>query len=180
MSYDNMMGELVCETTFCDLRCKQIINVVDGACLGHAVDIVFDIKCGKILGIIAPGFRRFFFFFRPADDIFIPWRHVCKIGEDVILVELGPSCGWFPGAGKRGRRFDNRARSFSAEAERAEGAKKGGDERAGGGDRRGGVRTESVNTDKEEEPQTDTADENNMRARYAKYYDVYDIPEKEG
>ena len=80
----------MCEVTFCELRCKQVVNVADGTCLGNIIDIVFDLKCGKILGLVAPGFRRFFFF-RPRDDIFIPWRCVRKIGDDVILVELFPA-----------------------------------------------------------------------------------------
>ena len=86
------MGELVCEVTFCELRCKQVVNVVDGKCLGHIIDIVFDLKCGRILGLVTPGWRRWFWF-RPREDIFIPWRNVCKIGDDVILVELKPRCG---------------------------------------------------------------------------------------
>ena len=83
------MGELICEVTFCELRCKQVVNVVDGKCLGHIIDIVFDLKCGRILGLVTPGWRRWFWF-RPREDIFIPWRNVCKIGDDVILVELKP------------------------------------------------------------------------------------------
>ena len=83
------MGELICEVTFCELRCKQVVNVVDGKCLGHIIDIVFDLKCGRILGLVTPGWRRWFLF-RPREDIFIPWRNVCKIGDDVILVELKP------------------------------------------------------------------------------------------
>ena len=83
------MGEAVCEVTFCELRCKEIINVIDGKRLGRIIDLVFDLKCGRILGLVAPGWRRFFGF-RPREDIYIPWRNVCKIGDDVILVELRP------------------------------------------------------------------------------------------
>ncbi|MDR1092746.1 MAG: YlmC/YmxH family sporulation protein [Clostridiales bacterium] len=84
------MGDLICEVTFCELRCKQVVNVADGKCLGNIIDIVFDLKCGKILGLVAPGLRRFLFF-RPREDIFIPWRCVRKIGDDVILVEMLPA-----------------------------------------------------------------------------------------
>ncbi len=83
--------EAVCEVTFCELRCKEIINVIDGKRLGRIIDLVFDLKCGRILGLVAPGFRRFIGF-KSREDIYIPWRSVCKIGDDVILVELRPSC----------------------------------------------------------------------------------------
>jgi|LGOV01.1.fsa_nt_gb YlmC/YmxH family sporulation protein len=76
------------QTTFCDLRTKDVINVVDGKCLGHIIDMVFDCKCGKILGLIVPGEDKLFHIFKSNDQIFVPWCNICKIGEDVILVEL--------------------------------------------------------------------------------------------
>ena len=116
------MGELICEVTFCELRCKQVVNVVDGKCLGHIIDIVFDLKCGRILGLVTPGWRRWFWF-RPREDIFIPWRNVCKIGDDVILVELRPRCagpaeGIGGGGAGRGCAASCDARPVKADAER--------------------------------------------------------------
>ena len=142
------MGELVCEVTFCELCCKQVVNVVDGKCLGHIIDLVFDLKCGKILGLVTPGWRRWFFF-RPREDIFIPWRNVCKIGDDVILVELRPHCA-APVEALGGPRGERR---YSAEYET-------GPEP---------VKAESVS----ESPKVET------ERRYQQYYDVYDIPDKE-
>lgn len=74
------------ELSFCDLRSKELINSVDGKKLGRIIDIVFSMPSGKIKGIVAPYTRKAFFF--KAQDIFIPWGCVKKIGEDVILVEI--------------------------------------------------------------------------------------------
>ena len=74
--------------TFVELRCKEVVNMRDGVNLGHIIDMIFDLH-GRIEGIVAPGFRRLVFF-RSADDIFIPWCDIKKIGEDIILVELKP------------------------------------------------------------------------------------------
>ncbi|MFA6860196.1 MAG: YlmC/YmxH family sporulation protein [Clostridia bacterium] len=76
------------ETSFLELRCKEVINVTNGKCLGNIVDIVFDCKCGRVTGFIVPGCRKFFNIFKNQDDIFIPYNSICKIGEDTILVEL--------------------------------------------------------------------------------------------
>ena len=76
------------ETSFIELRCKQVINVVDGRTLGHITDMILDIRTARILGLVVPGNKSFFNIFRNSDDIFIPYCNICKIGEDTILVEL--------------------------------------------------------------------------------------------
>ena len=82
------------EYTFCELKCKDVINIIDGRRLGRMVDMVFDASRGKICGIVVPG-EKSFWFFKPNEDIFIPWCNILRIGEDVILVEimLGPQGG---------------------------------------------------------------------------------------
>ena len=79
------------ELSFCDLRTKQVVNLVDGRNLGHIIDLVFEQCGGKILGIVVPGGKRGLNFFKVREDIFIPYHHVCKIGSDTILVELHPA-----------------------------------------------------------------------------------------
>ncbi|MDR1906346.1 MAG: YlmC/YmxH family sporulation protein [Clostridiales bacterium] len=75
------------DLTFCELREKEIINIADGKKLGRITDIVMTGK-GKVMGIVAPGERKLFK--GGADNnIFVPWCNICKIGNDVILVELG-------------------------------------------------------------------------------------------
>ena len=74
------------DMTFSELRCKEIINSVDGRRLGRAVDIVFDVQAGLLRGIIAPYSRKTWT--GRGQDIFIPLKCVQKVGEDVILVDL--------------------------------------------------------------------------------------------
>ena len=43
------------ETSFCELKAKEVVNIVDGKRLGHITDLVFETHCGKILGLVVPG-----------------------------------------------------------------------------------------------------------------------------
>lgn len=78
------------ENSFSEIRSKLVVNLVDGKKLGHIIDLIFDEQTAKILGVIVPGARSFFSFFKPKEDIFIPYHNICKIGEDTILVQLTP------------------------------------------------------------------------------------------
>lgn len=80
------------ETSFTELRNKEVINVLSGRLLGHVCDIIFDLRCNKILGLVVPGNRSFFNFFKPCQEIFVPLCSICKVGEDVILVEVVENC----------------------------------------------------------------------------------------
>ena len=79
------------ELSLNELRLKQVINIFDGKCLGHICDAIFDECYGKLLGFVVPGNRRFCGFFKPCNDLFVPFQNICKIGIDVILVELLPN-----------------------------------------------------------------------------------------
>lgn len=77
------------EASFLEIKSKQVINTVDGKCLGHVTDIIFDVVCPTVLGFVVPGQSKGFLgMFRGAKDIFIPFNCVCKIGVDAVLVEL--------------------------------------------------------------------------------------------
>lgn len=76
------------ETSFCELRGKEVINIVDGKRLGKIIDIVFDTRFGKVLGIVVPCYNKSWNIFKQCDDIFIPFNSVCKFGEDAILVQI--------------------------------------------------------------------------------------------
>ena len=78
------------ELSFCELRCKQVVNVIDGKVLGRICDIVFSRGSAKVLGFVVPGDAAFHFL-RKQGDIFIPFEQICKIGIDVVLVELKPA-----------------------------------------------------------------------------------------
>jgi len=73
--------------SFCELRAKEVVNVLDGRRLGRITDIVFSCSHhGEVKGIVVPFCRRFFF--GRGQEVFVPWQCIKKIGEDVILVDL--------------------------------------------------------------------------------------------
>ncbi|MEG1752035.1 MAG: YlmC/YmxH family sporulation protein [Clostridia bacterium] len=76
------------ESSFLELRCKEVINVVDGKRLGHIIDIVFDLATGKIIGLVVPGNKNFWGSFKSGNQLLIPYNQICKIGQDTILVEI--------------------------------------------------------------------------------------------
>lgn len=77
------------ETSFLELKSKQVINTVDGKCLGHITDIIFDVGSACALGFVVPQpGEGFWGLFKSNKDLFIPFDCVCKIGIDVILVDL--------------------------------------------------------------------------------------------
>lgn len=75
------------ESSFLELRCKEVINVTNGRKLGHIIDIVFDLPSGVIKGFVVP-VDKGFSLFKQSSQIFIPYNQICKIGDDTILVEL--------------------------------------------------------------------------------------------
>lgn len=80
--------------TFSDLRQKEVINTRDGKSLGQASDVVFCPCDGRISAIVTPGEFCFSGLLRPCRDrleksVVIPWERICKIGDDVILVDWG-------------------------------------------------------------------------------------------
>ena len=76
------------DLSFCKLKSKDVINMCDGKNLGNISDIIIDTTCGKILGLIVPSSKNFFSFFKSSNDIFIPYNRICKIGKDIILVDI--------------------------------------------------------------------------------------------
>ncbi|MCR5809618.1 MAG: YlmC/YmxH family sporulation protein [Clostridiales bacterium] len=73
-------------TTFSELRRKEIINICDGARLGCICDLELDDCTGLISAIIVPGPMRFLGLFRGTEELVIPYCKIEKIGDDVILV----------------------------------------------------------------------------------------------
>lgn len=78
------------ESSFLELRCKEVINVLDGKKLGHIIDIVFDLGSARILGLLVPGEKTGWNIFKNSNQLFIPYGCIIKIGEDAILVDLPP------------------------------------------------------------------------------------------
>lgn len=76
------------ELSYCTLKNKEVVNICDGKNLGTITDLIFDTCCGKILGIIVPRSKNFLNIFKANNDIFIPYNRICKIGKDIILVDI--------------------------------------------------------------------------------------------
>ena len=78
------------ELSFCELRAKEVVNICDGKKMGNIIDLIFDSTCARITGLVVPGEKTLLNFFKTANDIFIPYNRIRKIGTDIILVELTP------------------------------------------------------------------------------------------
>ena len=73
------------------LKNKEVINISDGKSLGFVSDIEVDLDKGAIGGIVIPGEKPFFGWMRRSEnDMIIRWEKVKTVGDDVILVDLGP------------------------------------------------------------------------------------------
>ncbi len=74
-----------------ELRTKDVVNTLDGKRLGKVMDIEFNPRDGRVEAIVVPGEFRVGSLIRGEKcGIVIPWQHICRIGENVLLVELEP------------------------------------------------------------------------------------------
>lgn len=72
-----------------ELRVKDVVNTRDGKRLGKVMDIEFDERDGRVDALVVPGEFKVGNMLRGEKcGIVIPWQRICKIGENVILVEL--------------------------------------------------------------------------------------------
>ena len=69
-----------------DLRYREVINISTGRRLGYVGDVDMDISNGRILALIVPGPYKFLGLFGRGDDFILPWDHIIRIGDDIILV----------------------------------------------------------------------------------------------
>ncbi len=75
-----------------ELKKKDVINVIDGRCLGRIIDVQFDFPEGVIVGIVVPGrCNRGVFRLFDKNRMYIDESNIVKIGGDVILVDI--KCG---------------------------------------------------------------------------------------
>ncbi|MBQ4428963.1 MAG: YlmC/YmxH family sporulation protein [Clostridia bacterium] len=75
-------------TTYTELKQKEIINICDGARLGYICDLELDDCTGTICSIVVPGPPRMLGLIKNAEELVIPYCKIQKIGDDVILVDL--------------------------------------------------------------------------------------------
>ena len=74
-----------------ELRTKDVVNTLDGKRLGKVMDIEFDEGTGQVEALVVPGEFKMTSVLRGEKcGVVIPWQHICKIGQHVILVDLDP------------------------------------------------------------------------------------------
>lgn len=73
---------------FVELRQKEVINIRTCRSLGCVMDLVIDQCSGCILALVIPGPGRLCGFFGRDTEFLIPWKQVCQIGKDIILVDI--------------------------------------------------------------------------------------------
>ena len=78
----------MCNCRISDFSDKEVINLIDGARLGHVIDISFETDTGKIVAIIVPGRKDSFF--ERCGEYEIPWCDIERIGDDFIFVRFSP------------------------------------------------------------------------------------------
>ena len=74
--------------TFCGLKQKEVINVCDGFRFGYVNNLVIDTCCGKITDLIVPVQTKNGIFYSKDKEYVSPWEKICRIGKDIILVEV--------------------------------------------------------------------------------------------
>ena len=73
---------------FTELRCKEVICVNDGRRLGFITDVQIQVPEGNVLAVVVPGPCRFLGLVGRSEDYVIPWKNICRIGPDIILVDV--------------------------------------------------------------------------------------------
>ncbi|MCM3594392.1 YlmC/YmxH family sporulation protein [Metabacillus idriensis] len=71
-----------------EFQTKDVVNVSDGKKLGIVSDFDINVTTGKIQAVIISGTGKVLGFFGKDEELVVPWRHIVKIGEDVILVRV--------------------------------------------------------------------------------------------
>lgn len=71
-----------------ELKQKEVINAEDCKRLGFVGDVDFDMKDGCMIAIIVPGPGCFCGFLGREKEFVIPFRDICQVGDDIILVNV--------------------------------------------------------------------------------------------
>lgn len=72
-----------------ELQKKEVINLSDGKRLGFVYDAEINTESGLIESLIVPYRNSWFRFFFKYEEMEISYDQIKKIGEDIILVDLG-------------------------------------------------------------------------------------------
>ncbi len=71
----------------CDLKQREVINIVDAERLGYVYDVDIEFETGRILSLIIPRRKGFLGTFFGRSDYIIPWENIVAVGKDIILVK---------------------------------------------------------------------------------------------
>ena len=87
--------------TLSELRTKEVIDVQDGRRLGRVMDLEFCPSSSRITALVVPSETTFLQSLRGEKcGLVIPWDHIRRIGDDVILVSTAgcshAAAGWEP------------------------------------------------------------------------------------
>jgi len=73
---------------FSELQCREVICVSSGQRLGFVSDVRIDISEGKVCAIVVPCPGKLLPVPGRHEDYIIPWSAICKIGPDILLVDV--------------------------------------------------------------------------------------------
>ena len=85
------------ELSFSELREKEVVNTKDGRKLGRICDVALCYPDNRWVGVVVPDGRSGF----KKNSLFIDLKNIVRIGEDVVLVNVG--LPQKPNRNKRGR-----------------------------------------------------------------------------
>ena len=74
---------------FSELECKEVVCVCDGSRLGFVSDLVLDCD-GCIKAVVVPGKGKLGCACFCSEEFIIPFKHICRFGDDIILVDIVP------------------------------------------------------------------------------------------
>ena len=75
---------------FTSLQCKEVICVADGRRLGFVEDLEVEMPEGRICALIVPGPCKYLGILGQREHYRIPWQSICRIGPDIVLVDIRP------------------------------------------------------------------------------------------
>ena len=73
---------------YSEFKCKDVINTRNCKKLGKVCDLEFDPCNGCICKIMVPGDNKILNFLNCEPNIVIPFKDICQIGPDIILVDI--------------------------------------------------------------------------------------------
>lgn len=73
---------------FCGLKEREVINICNCKRLGFVVDLLINTCSGHVEALIVPGPGRICGVLGYDAEYIIPFECICKIGDDIILVEI--------------------------------------------------------------------------------------------